>query len=160
MLHAIWKDDPVEYSGRFFRVPKSIIQPKPAQQPHPPVFLAAYSPPAVRRIARYADGWIPVGAPVDGMRQMLAGIRQQAQEFGRTPDDIHLIVRANVDLREQPLGVGRWLFTGSKDEVRADLAAVRELGADEVHFDPSFMPDTRDGAGFLAKIEQLRELAA
>jgi alkanesulfonate monooxygenase SsuD/methylene tetrahydromethanopterin reductase-like flavin-dependent oxidoreductase (luciferase family) len=36
---------PVGFHGKFFHVPKSIIQPKPVQKPHPPIYLAAYAPP-------------------------------------------------------------------------------------------------------------------
>ena len=84
VLHAIWKDDPAEYSGKFFKLASSTILPKPAQKPHPPIYLAAYAPAAMSRVARLADGWIPAGVPVDGMSQMFAGI----QTLATRPDAI------------------------------------------------------------------------
>src|SRR6185436_15106525 len=90
VLHAIWKDNPAEFKGLYFTLPKSTIQPKPAQKPHPPIYLAAFSPSAMKRTATYADGWIPVGMPVDAMQGMLGQIRQMAKEAGRDPNKIGL----------------------------------------------------------------------
>jgi len=59
VLKAIWTTDPVEFRGQFFQVPKSYITPKPVQKPHPPIYLAAFAPPALKRVATLADGWNP-----------------------------------------------------------------------------------------------------
>src|SRR6266568_2511091 len=69
VLHAIWTQDPVEYKGKHFQIPKSIINPKPVQKPHPPIYLAAFSPRALKRIATLGDGWNPVAIPADAMKQ-------------------------------------------------------------------------------------------
>lgn len=36
-MRAIWTDEVVEYSGDFYRVPRSRVDPKPVQKPHPPL---------------------------------------------------------------------------------------------------------------------------
>ena len=159
VLHAIWKDDPAEYSGKHFKLASSTILPKPAQKPHPPIYLAAYAPAAMSRVARLADGWIPAGVPVDGMGQMFSGIQNMAKEAGRDPSELKMIVRANLEVRSEPRGDQGFVFSGTRDEIKADIAAVRELGAEELHFDPSF--DVAGGSvqGFLDTIELVRELA-
>jgi hypothetical protein len=106
-----------------------------------------------------ASGWTPVGIPVDGMREMYQGLRSMAQEAGRSPDEVELIVRANFTVTDQPLGSGRYIFYGSLDEIKSDVEAVREMGAAEIFFDPSFSPDGASAEGFLARMEQIRELA-
>jgi probable F420-dependent oxidoreductase len=62
VLKAIWTTNPVKYEGKFFRVPESYINQKPVQKPHPPVYLAAFAPPALKRLATMADGWNPVAS--------------------------------------------------------------------------------------------------
>jgi alkanesulfonate monooxygenase SsuD/methylene tetrahydromethanopterin reductase-like flavin-dependent oxidoreductase (luciferase family) len=69
VLQAIWTSDLVEFQGQFYRIPRSIIPPKPVQKPYPPIYLAAFVPPALRRLAQGADGWNPAGIPIDGMQQ-------------------------------------------------------------------------------------------
>ena len=70
-----------------------------------------------------------------------------------------MIVRANLEVRSESRGDQGMVFSGTRDEIKADIAAVRELGAEELHFDPSF--DTSGGTvqGFLDAIELVRELA-
>ena len=43
-LKKIWTTNPVEFQGQYYRIPKSVIGPKPVQKPHPPIYMAAYAP--------------------------------------------------------------------------------------------------------------------
>ena len=160
VLKAIWTTDPVEFQGEFYQLPKSVILPKPVQKPHPPIYLAAYSAGALKRAATMANGWNPAGVPVDGMKQMMEGIKGMAQEAGRDPSEVALVVRANLLVTDEALGEDRWIFTGSTDQIKADIAATRELGAAELFFDPTFSPDGASVDGFLTRMEQIKELAS
>ncbi len=158
VLKTIWTTDPVEFRGRYYRVPRSIIQPKPVQKPHPPIYLAAFAPAALERAARHADGWHPTGIPVAGMRQMLGQLRDMARAAGRDPGTVQVVVRANLAFTSAPLGPDRAIFAGSPDQVREDVQAVRALGASELFFDPTFSADGRTVDGFLACLERVRKL--
>ena len=160
VLKAIWTTDPVEFQGEFYQVPKSVILPKPVQKPHPPIYLAAYSAGALKRAATMANGWNPAGVPLDGMKQMMEGIKGMAQEAGRDPSEVALVVRANLLVTDEALGEDRWIFTGSSEQIKADIAATREMGAAELFFDPTFSPDGVSVEGFLSRMEQIRELAS
>jgi probable F420-dependent oxidoreductase len=159
VLHAMWKDNPAEFKGKYFTLPKSYFDLRPVQKPHPPIYFAAFAPAAMKRIAEYGDGWLPVAIPVDGMKQMWQGILGMAKEAGRDTSKMEFIVRANTLVTDAPLGEGRWIFTGSKDEIRADVAACREIGAAEVAFDPSFEAAAGTVDGYLDRLEMLREMA-
>src|SRR3954452_2556512 len=63
VLKAIWTTDPAEFHGKYYQLPKSYISQKPVQKPHPPIYLAAFAPPALKRIATSAQGWNPVMVP-------------------------------------------------------------------------------------------------
>lgn len=157
-LKAIWTTDPVAYEGSDFRIPPSHIGPKPVQRPHPPIYMAAYTEAALARVARFADAWMPVGVPIEGMKAMLAGVRQMAEGYGRDPETIELIVRANLYVTEEPLGDDRFIFTGTLDQIRADVAASREAGAAEITFDPTFDPAVTTADHFLEGLELFQEV--
>jgi len=159
VLHAMWKDNPAEFKGKYYTLPKSHIDLRPVQKPHPPIYFAAFAPASMKRIAEYGDGWLPVAIPVDGMKQMWAGILGVAKEAGRDASKMEFGGRANTMLTDAPLGDGRFIFTGSKDEVRGDVAACRDIGAAEVAFDPSFEDQAQTVDGYLVRLEMLRELA-
>jgi hypothetical protein len=94
------------------------------------------------------------------MKQMWQGILGMAKEAGRDTSKLEFVVRANTMVTDAPLGEGRFIFTGSKDEIRGDIAACRDIGAAEVAFDPSFEDEAQTVDGFLGRLEMLRELAA
>ena len=159
VLKAIWGPDPVEFNGKFYRVPKAYISQKPVQKPHPPIYLAAFAPPALKRLATMAEGWNPVMVPPAGMAQMFDGIKQMAAAAGRDPSALQLIVRANVILSDKPLGPDRAVFSGTLDQLKEDLAACRSIGAHEVFYDPTFTPGAQNLGRWLNLMEQLRRIS-
>jgi probable F420-dependent oxidoreductase len=159
VLKAIWTTNPVEYNGKFYRIPASYISHKPVQKPHPPILLAAFAPPAMERLAKLADGWNPVGMPAHVIAQMFAGLKEMARAAGRDPSKLQLIVRANVEISPTPLGDKRLPFTGTVEQIKGDIAAHREIGAHELFFDPVFSPGAQELPNWLALMDRLRKLA-
>jgi probable F420-dependent oxidoreductase len=155
-LKAIWTTDPVEFHGRFYHVPKSFVGPKPVQKPHPPIYMAAYTPSALKRVAREADAWFPVGIPLGGVAQMYENVRKMARENGR---DLGLLIRANVEFSETPLGADRTDFSGTLDQIAADVKEARRIGAEEVLLDVQFSPDVKTGGDMVRRMEHLWQVA-
>lgn len=158
VLKAIWTTDPVEFHGRHFHVPKSTIQPKPVQKPHPRIYLAAYTPSALQRVATQADGWNPAGVPVEGMRQMMEGVREIARAAGRDSAALEMVVRANLFITPQPVANDRWIFSGTLPQIKADVEAVRALGASEIFFDATFSQGMNAEGDFLRVAEEMRRV--
>jgi probable F420-dependent oxidoreductase len=158
-LKAIWTTDPVEFQGAYYRIPKSSIGLKPVQKPHPPVYMAAYAPAAMKRLAKEANGWFPVGIPIAGILAMFDGIKQMAKEAGRDPTELALIVRANVEFSDSTLDKGRADFTGTLDQIAGDVTAVRRLDAAELLFDVQFSPGVAGVDDMLTRMEQLWQIA-
>jgi probable F420-dependent oxidoreductase len=157
VLKTIWTTDPVEFNGKFYKVPKSYISRKPVQKRHPPIYMAAFAPPALKRLATLADGWNPVGIPIDGMAQMFGSIKQMAKDAGRDPSALKMVVRANVEISDKPPGTKRAIFSGTLEEIKQDVVGCRKIGADELFFDPTFQAKSLNE--WLTLMEQLRGLA-
>ena len=156
-LKKVWTDATASHEGKHFALPKSVNDLRPVQSP-PKVYMAAYTPATMKRVAEHTDGWMPAGVPVPGMKQMWDGIRGMAQAAGRDPSKLELIVRANLTITASPLGDDRGVFTGSFEQVRDDVAATRALGAHEVFFELGFTDEGHTLDGQLALIEKLRSL--
>ena len=58
VIKKVWTDDIVEFDGNFYKIPKSIIGPKPIQKPHPKILLGGFSPKTFERMVKYGDGYI------------------------------------------------------------------------------------------------------
>ncbi len=158
VMKTIWTESPAEFRGRFYTLPRSVFDARPVQKPHPPIYMAAFVPAALNRVARLADGWNPVAIPVDGMRTMFEELKGMAREAGRDPSALQLIVRANVDIRDTPRPKDGMIFTGTLEQVKEDVEGCRRIGAHEVHFDPTFMPGAQALDRWLALMERLRKL--
>jgi alkanesulfonate monooxygenase SsuD/methylene tetrahydromethanopterin reductase-like flavin-dependent oxidoreductase (luciferase family) len=70
---------------RFEELPPMIAPSRPGG---PPVWLGAASEPALRRIGRNYDGWLPYPPSADGYADGLATIRTAAAEAGRSIDAV------------------------------------------------------------------------
>jgi len=156
LLKAIWTTNPVEFHGKFFRVPKSYINLKPVQKPHPPIYLGAFVPAALKRLANLADGWNPVFLPVPVMAEMFGKIQQMAKEAGRDPSALVMVVHAVLEITDKPLGKDRMIFSGSLDQISEDVRGCAKIGASEVFFDPAFAPDGQSLDRWLFLLDQLQ----
>jgi probable F420-dependent oxidoreductase len=156
LLKAIWTTNPVEFRGKFFTVPKSYINLKPVQKPHPPIILGAFVPAALQRLARLADGWNPVFLPVPVMAETFASIKRMAKEAGRDPSAITMVVHAVLEISDKPLGKDRMIFSGSLEQISDDVKECAKIGADEVFFDPAFAPDGQSLDRWMALLDQLK----
>jgi probable F420-dependent oxidoreductase len=121
-LNALWTEDPVEFAGEFYTVPRSHVGPPPVQRPHPPVLLGGTAAPALRRAGRLAQGWIASSRHhLDDLRASIDTVRAGAREAGRDPEAVHIVVRRTL---ESP----------------PDLTALRAHGVTEVILDLNFSP--------------------
>ncbi len=137
-LRLLWAQDDVSYTGKIVNFPAVKLGPKPVQRPGPPILLGAHDPKyAMKRVARYADGWCPGGLTVEKARECIPQIKSMAREFGRDGDKLEFSVLLtggdgpSVDLMKQyeDAGVSR-LVIGAAGTVAADgVKAVRALGS-------------------------------
>jgi probable F420-dependent oxidoreductase len=158
LLKQIWTANPVEFHGKFFHVPKSYIDLKPVQKPHPPIYLGAFVPAALKRLARLADGWNPVFLPIPVMAEMFSNIKRMAKEAGRDPSKIVMIVHAGLEITEKPLGNDRPIFSGSLEQISDDVKGCAKIGANEVFFDPAFGTGGQSLDRWLELLDQLRPM--
>jgi probable F420-dependent oxidoreductase len=156
VMKAMWGPDPVEFHGRHFRVARSIVGLKPVQRPHPPIYLAGFVAPALRRAATVADGWLPSTLPLPAIAQMLPQLRAFAREAGRDPGRLEVIYMTGAQVTDAPLDEGtRGILCGSATQIRADVGRLREAGVTEViGWDGGVTLETT-----LASLERFREAA-
>jgi probable F420-dependent oxidoreductase len=137
-IKAAWAADVPEYRGDYVSFSGATFSPRPAQRPHPPIWVGgapgAVSGPAVRRCAELGDAWHPLGLSLDDIEKGFATVRDLAARHGRR-ERLGLAPRNLLDLTDAPKGSGRAAFQGSVAEIAADIRRVRGLGAAWMTFD-------------------------
>ena len=159
VLKKIWTTDPVEFQGKHYRIAKSFIGPKPVQKPHPPIYMAAFTPSAMKRVAAEAHAWLPVGIPLTGIGAMFEAIKNMAKQAGRDPSALELIVTAGVEIHKRPIEKERIEFTGSVEQIGEDFATARKVGAAEIAIYAQFLAPDETAEDLIARMEDLWRVA-
>ena len=156
-MRAAWGPDPVRFSGRFYEIPESQINPKPMQEGGPPILIAAMRKPAVERAGRLGFGLNPLIPSWEALEAAVGAFKEAARAAGHDPATLPVVVRANTAVGEEVAEEARPPLGGSLEQVAQDLGRLRELEVDELFFDMNrfSMPVEEQ---FLA-VERLRALA-
>jgi probable F420-dependent oxidoreductase len=160
-LQAIWTNPVVEYEGDFYRVPRSRVEPKPVQQPHPPLLMGGVADAALRRAGRVAAGWVSSSrADLDRIHHSIAVVRAAAEDAGRDPDELRFVCRGVVKVRTGE----RAPLVGSFVDIRADLAELAAKGITEtfvdLNFDPEIGSPDADPAASMRRANEVLEALA
>src|SRR5262249_16964117 len=87
LMKALWTEPRVNFEGRFWQLKDAGMEPKPFQKPHPPIWFGASHPDALRRAAKFGDGFFGAGASTTKQfAEQVPIVRQAlADAGGRTP---------------------------------------------------------------------------
>ena len=132
VLRALWTQEVVDFQGQWHTITHAGLNPLPVQRPIP-IWIGAGDPTslrvpdvALRRIARLADGWLPMFAPDAHGRELIDQVKIYARAAGRDPASIGLEGRVAL-AGQEPQG---WLAQRQAwEEVGATQLAVATGGA-------------------------------
>ena len=145
LLRRAWREDPVSFDGRYWRLPPVHVLPKPAQRGGIPIWIGGHTEAALRRAGTLGDGWHPIGLrpPVlllpDEYAAKAKQVHTYAQQAGREPGAVTLSFRAPMEVRsarDKAPGGDRPLFQGTAAQVADDLRRYQAAGVTHVVFDP------------------------
>jgi alkanesulfonate monooxygenase SsuD/methylene tetrahydromethanopterin reductase-like flavin-dependent oxidoreductase (luciferase family) len=157
---AIWTQDPVEFSGKYYRIPASKIGPKPVQKPHPPIYQAAHATRALIRAAQLTQGWNAFGpSSGDELTSKSKILKDAAAAPGKSPTACEVVLRTSVTISVSARGPnnGDALFTGTLEQIKADTQQAAGLGVAQIIYDVQFNGGINVET-MLKQAEQLRAL--
>ncbi len=142
IFKKLWAPGPVEHQGVHYSFGPLHCEPLPAQKPHPPIWVGGHSVAALRRTARYADGWHPLGT-VDTAElrppefaALLDDLRRMTDAHGRDFSAITLAFVARLRESKAPIdGNHRMPFSGSAAQLVEDVETYRAMGVRHLSFD-------------------------
>src|SRR5258708_6446619 len=144
-FRALWTDEKPQIAGRYVHYDGLLLEPKPVQQPHPPIWVGGESGPSLRRPARLGDAWYPIGSNnahlLDSLPRYRAGIerlRRLTEAAGRPRDAVALtyrVKRTGDALPPLASDGERRLFSGSDAAIIDDIRELRDLDVRAIDFD-------------------------
>jgi probable F420-dependent oxidoreductase len=169
-FHELWTSDAPRFAGKYVDFDDVRFEPKPVQKPRPPIWVGGEGHVALRRVARFGDGWYPVGSnPQDPLdtpgryaekRKLLEGLLTNT---GRNPSTVALAYLApgRCQPAEQKAPDGhRQAFSGRPADVAADLAGFAGAGVAHLflNFSAPSLPEALADVSWFA--EEVRPLVA
>jgi len=132
-LRALWNQPVSSFAGAFDCFEHAYSYPKPARQGGIPVLIGGESKPAMRRVARLGDGWLPYNLPVDRAAGVIAELKAMTREAGRDPEALRIIkiIYSNAGLDD----LKRYRDAGVTE---FNMASSGELPTDEAGIDARF----------------------
>ena len=133
LFKELWTKDNPEFQGEHYRLSESGFQPKPVQKPHPPIWIGGHTNPAIRRAAKYGDGWMPIGLrppailEPEELAEKITRLRRLTMEAGRPEDAVSLCFSTGVTFDDSP-GATRRMMSGRAEQIAADLRQYQDLG--------------------------------
>jgi probable F420-dependent oxidoreductase len=146
LLRRLWTEPIVEFDGRFDRVDRAALVPRPRRLI--PIWLGGYGPHAYERAARIGDGFI-FGGRVDDltaswtrMRDRVAALGRPAETFG---GDYVVLSRQGVDALVEK--VGRWREAGGTHASIVTMGLGLESVDAHIDYLATAAPALRSGGG-------------
>lgn len=122
VILRLWQDEVAAHDGDLYTLPPCRMDPKPVQQPHPPIFFGGTSEPALARVADLGQGWLGLNLTFEQTAGAVQRLEKMLADRGRSLSDVEIAACPFL----QP-------FTPD------DVARYAEAGVDQIVFFPMIM---------------------
>jgi probable F420-dependent oxidoreductase len=126
-MKELWTKPEASFEGRYYTFPAVKSNPKPAQQPHPPILLGGAATNVLKRVVAWGDGWLPNRITPDQAR---ATLDRLAKDAGRDPTTLTISVHgqpADRELIKRLLDAGATRVLVRPNAVKTDAEMAQQL---------------------------------
>lgn len=86
IIRRLWEGETLTFHGKYYEVNNAKLTPEPIQRPRPRLWVGGFTPPAMRRAAKYGDGYIGTGITKELYEQYVV----QLEKFGKPTTNVPL----------------------------------------------------------------------
>ena len=107
LMRQCWSGQPFDFQGRFHSAERLHVRPRPAQQPHPPLFMAANSEDSVRSAARLGLPTLSAFfVPLDELLRRHHVYREEAFAAGHSEAEVERLEHQSWGMRVVHVAAG------------------------------------------------------
>lgn len=134
-MKKVWTENIVEFNEDFYKIPKSIIDPKPIQKPHPKILLGGFSPKTFERMIKYGDGYIgTLAGSYEYFENSIKMFNDSIKKSTRERKDFDLTILTFPYILTRSSENERAPMNGTIEEIGSDLTKLKSFGVDRVIF--------------------------
>ncbi|MBI10865.1 MAG: LLM class F420-dependent oxidoreductase [Rhodospirillaceae bacterium] len=82
VITRTWTETDVTYEGRYTTLKNFSLKPLPLQKPRPPIWVSGRTDAAMKRAAKYGDGWLPYMYTPEHLANSIEKIKAFGEELG------------------------------------------------------------------------------
>lgn len=132
-MKKVWTENIVEFNEDFYKIPKSIIDPKPIQKPHPKILLGGFSPKTFERMIKYGDGYIgTLAGSYEYFENSIKMFNDSIKKSTRERKDFDLTILTFPYILTRSSENERAPMNGTIEEIGSDLTKLKSFGVDRV----------------------------
>lgn len=90
VVDGAWKEPRFSFSGTYYKVDETVLEPKPLRRPRPPIYAGGESPAAKQLISETCDGYVMHGDPPEIVAPKIQGMAALRAPTGQPPLDFGL----------------------------------------------------------------------
>jgi len=85
VVDGVWKQPRFSFSGRYYSVDETVLEPKPVSRPRPTIYAGGESEAAKELIASQCDAYVMHGDPAGRIREKVADLSARRERMGLPP---------------------------------------------------------------------------
>ena len=85
IVNGVWTQSSFNYSGKYYSVENTVLEPKPIRQPRPTIYAGGESDAAKNLIALKCDAYVMHGDTPEYVAAKIADMRERRERFGLPP---------------------------------------------------------------------------
>jgi len=75
VMKALWTQPVATFNGKYYQIKEAVMEPKPVQKPHPPIWIGGNSQETMKLSAELADGWYSRPASPEKLKENIDFIK-------------------------------------------------------------------------------------
>jgi len=119
VVHGVWSQPRFSYSGKFYQVDETVLEPKPVRLPRPVIYAGGESESAKSLISRACDAYVMHGDPPERIAPKVADLRARREQAGEA---------AGIELPPMQFGVAAYaVVRDTEAEARAEVERITRV---------------------------------
>ena len=85
VMRGLWSEAEFSFEGKYYKVEKAHLEPKPVSKPWPTLYAGGESEDAKQMISRFCDGYLMHGDPPENVKPKVDEMEHRRRELGLEP---------------------------------------------------------------------------
>lgn len=155
LVSQLLSQETTTFDGRYYQADGAVLNPRPVQQPRPPIMVAALGPKMMRHAVRHADIWNTLSfqpsfaEQLAETRERIAAIDRICDELGRDPATL----QRSYTMFDPTARHNRGALSAyrSPDAFLAQVEPLLELGITDIGLYYPFIPEQQESFEEIAR---------